>query len=327
MKDFIICFCCCVVFLLPITAHTKPTGEIVFYHPQNDGELLITRIEDTHNVSWMYQHKHRIRELTAHPESSLIAFLAMAGPQDRRTAQEIFLVDISRKHLPARNLTQGRFGTVMHFAISKNGDIVFTNWQRAEILLGIKVGIYLIPRSELREETPRATLLVEGGETPVWFEDGERIAYAKNNKLFTFNITNGNRRSLPIHPAKDAAVSPDGNNIALPIIFERKLIQIEIRSLDTHKTLASTRPPIPVPFRDLKWSPDGQYIVYTGELDGNYNHVAVPFNKDTATLDVPVDILTEVQGKTVQKFVWASLTTYPVEPMERLTTLWGKLKK
>ncbi|RKU06619.1 hypothetical protein C6501_18540 [Candidatus Poribacteria bacterium] len=287
----------------------------------------MTRIEDTSNVREIYRHRHKIQGITAHQKSPFVLFLA--NPQDRGLVQDIFLADMKRRNLSLRNLTKERFGFIMHFAISKNGDIVFTtNLKRAEKVFGIKVGIYFISQSELRrQDTPHATLLVEDGETPVWFPDGERIIYTKNNELFILTVPTGNKTLLPIHPVESAALSPDGAYIASPTIFGGKLVQIEIHSLETYEKLATTRPPIPIPFRDLKWSPDGKYLVYTGALDGNYHHVAIPFDKDNATLGVPVDILTEVQGKTVQKFVWASLVRFPVEPTEHLTTLWGKLKK
>ncbi|RKU06618.1 hypothetical protein C6501_18535 [Candidatus Poribacteria bacterium] len=82
-----------------------------------------------------------------------------------------------------------------------------------------------------------------------------------------------------------------------------------------------------ISFRDLKWSPDGKYLVYTGKDGDKIHHVVIPFDKRTAILGKPIEILKKIRGKTVHSFAWINPEAYSVQPAERLTTLWGKLKK
>ena len=76
-----------------------------------------------------------------------------------------------------------------------------------------------------------------------------------------------------------------------------------------------------VPPHYLTWSPDGQYIVYT--LSGRnltYFNFAVPIAGG------PHERILEMYAGGVPLFEWTH-TAYAVEPVNRLTTLWGKLKQ
>ena len=72
----------------------------------------------------------------------------------------------------------------------------------------------------------------------------------------------------------------------------------------------------------LKWSPDGQYVVYTIEVDGVYRNFAAPINGG------PHEEFLDKHGEGVWLFDWTHTDVpYDVEPMNKLTTLWGKLKQ
>ena len=75
-------------------------------------------------------------------------------------------------------------------------------------------------------------------------------------------------------------------------------------------------------FLGLKWSPDGQYVVYTILVDGAYHNFAVSLNGG------PHKKFLDKHEEGVWLFDWTHTdVTYAVEPTNKLTTLWGKLKR
>ena len=88
----------------------------------------------------------------------------------------------NRKHpnRKARNLTQKRYGSILHIDISEMDDVVF-----------IANGIYLIPKHELEKPVPTATLLREvKANSVVLSPNGKLIAYdiLHGKGVYTFNI-------------------------------------------------------------------------------------------------------------------------------------------
>lgn len=82
-------------------------------------------------------------------------------------------------------------------------------------------------------------------------------------------------------------------------------------------------------FLDLKFSPDGKYLVYT-TYGGGFFNPNTSFNSYAISLDgkEQFKILDGIFDNGVPMFDWAtSEGPYAVEPKNRLTTLWGKLKQ
>ena len=71
-----------------------------------------------------------------------------------------------------------------------------------------------------------------------------------------------------------------------------------------------------VGLRDLKWTSDGKYIVYTT----NNNRYAAPINGG------PHVIIFEEYACKRLVFEWASSALYAVEPDDKLPLVWGFLK-
>ena len=187
-----------------------------------------------------------------------------------------------------------------------------------------KHGIYFIPKRELNNASPKITLLKETDALNVeWAPDGKSIAYDGHGGLGVFTMDIATRRISKVSDfGKFPAFSPDGKKLAFAYLglFERQAREIRVISLNpprhllTLKDLRNHRH-----FIDLKWSPDGKYIVYTASDDWNYN-IAIPLNGGPHE-----EILDIGDGNSTYLFDWAP-SAYPVEPMNRLTTLWGALK-
>ena len=111
MKSFTKYLCLCLTFLLPLAAHAKFAGEVIFLYPGNDyNELWITYIENTKNARLLYKHDEdkaidheTIYDHAIQKDGPLIAI--SAGP----LISDIYLIDRNRLRAGARNLTKKKF--------------------------------------------------------------------------------------------------------------------------------------------------------------------------------------------------------------------------
>ena len=165
-------------------------------------------------------------------------------------------------------------------------------------------------------------------QSTVWLPNGDQLAYdATFGDVFHLNIATGEEFRVS-GGGNYPAISPDGKKIA--IVFKAWHFTDEIRviSLETLRPLKIIKDFVPhTTFNDLKWSPDGKYIVYSvfGRSlfkKGTIHHnIAVPLDGG------PPERILDMFEHGVAKFDWASTAGYAVEPTNRLTTLWGKLKQ
>ena len=79
---------------------------------------------------------------------------------------------------------------------------------------------------------------------------------------------------------------------------------------------------------DFKWSPDVEQIVYT-TLYSRRKHYAISFDENSLIqFGNPVEFLQkDIFGHHITTYDWTFSGVYPVEPKNRLTTLWGKIKQ
>lgn len=329
MKNLITLFCLFVICLLPVTVRADVSGEIVFVHPVKQRELWITHLNAGGTTHQVYEHEHepnfRILDVATQKNGKYIAFLARSGDEASGIhLHNIYLCSKYRSGEKALNITQNRFGEIDErgFDISKNGDIVFASKRPPA---GVMSGIYLIPRTEFQETAPRVTLLVKNAYDPVWFPDGERIAFVEDHHIYILTVATGEKIPLNIKGYLPA-VSPNGQYIALTKkILALAVDQIDVHSLSTQKLLSTRNPTHNSFFMDFKWAPDGDHLVFT-TLTGRKHHV-MSFNQEIQHLGKQKDFLDQgVFGHHIIIYDWTHIGTYPVEPTSRLTTLWSKLK-
>ena len=330
MKNLITLFCISVICLLPVTTGADVSGEIVLVHPVKQRELWVTHLNVGGTTHQIYEHEpepnFRILDVVTQKGGKYIAFLARSGDEAAGIhLQNIYIFNKFQRGEKALNITQSRFGEIDErgFDISKNGDIVFASKRPPA---GVMRGIYLIPRAEFQETAPRATLLVKNAYDPVWFPDGERIAFVKNHDIYILTVATGEKIALNIRGYLPI-VSPNGQYIALTKkIFALFVTQIEVHSLSTQKLLSTRNPTHISFFTDFKWSPDGDYLVFTTQIDRK--HHVMSFNEQIQHIGKQKDFLDQgIFGHHIVIYDWTHIGAFPVEPTNRLTTLWGKLKQ
>lgn len=218
-------------------------------------------------------------------------------------------------HVKARNLTQKRFDMIEQTAISEEGDIVFTNSPLAGVPPQPEQGVYLIPKREIEKDIPIVTLLREvEAYRVVWSPDGKQIAYdVPNRSIYTYNLET--RSILKVKPFGEfPTFSPDSKKLAYAGREPRTIYITSLENLDDTQTIAIDEKHTGI--RQLKWSPDGQYIIYTTPK----HTFAAPVNGG------PHIKLFDQFTYRVSNFHWVSPKAYPVESTSRLTTIWAQLK-
>jgi len=309
--------------LLPLaTTQAELTGEVIFVHPENgDNELWQTDTWDTRNAHRIFKHTQGIDKLAVQKGGAYIVFVAITSGKKR--GFDAYLIDRTRRHAKARNLTWQRYDSIWDVDISHKGDVIFRNAPS-----GRKpeppYGIYLIPREELENEFPNPTLLIrrDSALRVTWAPDGIHIAYdVAGGGIYVYNtVRRGASKGVTSH-GYFPVFSPDGNRLALvhKVLGEGAAISI-ISLAQPRRRLKTIALEDHSSFSDLKWSPDGQSLVYTVSIQGSYHTYAVSVDRGGEHEDI-----WEIEGTGVSLFDWTN-TTYAVDPTKKLTTLWGKLK-
>ena len=314
----------CLAVLLPfITTQAELTGEVIFLHPESDdNELWQTDTWDTRNAHRIFKHTQGIDKLAVQKDGPYLLIISVTT--GKKPGFDAYLIDRSRQRAKARNLTWQRYDSIWDIDISHNGDVVFVNTPTGREPAPL-YGIYLIRREELANEFPKAMLLVKRDDVihARWAPDGVHIAYdIMGGGIYLYNTI---RRGPSKGITKEGyfpAFSPDGNNLALVHKLLAEGVAISTISLEPPrrrlKTLALEDNSYVL---DLKWAPDGQSLMYTVRGPDPF------FHNYMAPLDGgPHEEILVIDGKGFPMFDWTNIT-YAVEPVNRLTTLWGKLKQ
>ncbi len=325
MKSFTKYLCLCLAFLLPFAAHAKFTGEVIFRYPGNDyNELWITHIENAKNPRLLYKHNEKefIYSFAIQKDSPIIAISAGL------IASNIFLIDRNRLRAGARNLTENRFNTTKRVGISYNGDILFTN-THANPFPEVIIGLYFMPSDEVKKVKPQATLLlnrrkVGSIEFIRWSPNGQQFIYRSQNGLFLYNLHTG-EDSLITKDRMFPAFSPDGKTLAF--IFQPTLepgVELDVISLETLHPQLFPNDLENYVFFGIKW-PTENYLVYG--IDDKQNKISRHYviRIDGGPPEQILEGMEDMIEKGLTGYVLGN-TTFAVEPTNRLTTLWGKLK-
>ena len=104
---------------------------------------------------------------------------------DAETGIDAYLLDTQNPRAGRKDLTLGRFDEISDAAISRNGDVVFSNM----INQAHPDGIYLIPSHEVHTPIPKVEKLFDGPAGYVdWAPNGEDIAFSNLDGIFLLNI-------------------------------------------------------------------------------------------------------------------------------------------
>ncbi len=143
--------------------------------------------------------------------------------------------------------------------------------------------------SGLREVVYQST---ESLQAPNWTPDGKALIYNCNGLLYRFDL-DGN---IPFRVNTDFAVHNNNDHV---LSFDGKMIAISHHSADDdNKSIVYTLPiqggkPRRVtalgPSYLHGWSPDGKYVIYTGDRNGNLDiyRIAVKGGKEKRLTDAP----------------------------------------
>ncbi len=325
MRHFFRFLCLCLTSLLPLaTVQAEFTGEVIFRPPINEfNELWVTNVDTPRNAHQIFKLERLPEALAVQTNGNLV--VTTTSHDQLMFGNDIYLFDKEADFPKVRDLTRQQFSLIWGLDISQNGDIVFTHERTGP---APATGIYLIPKHELKRLRPKVHLVKEGeAYTVEWSPNGKQIAYDTSDGVCIFNILTQEVLQIS-RDGSCPAFSPDGRHIAFAdraFAHGRwaNTYKISIVSLIGPPNLKTieTREAEPGSL-GLKWSPDGRYVVYTIQVDGVYRNFAVPLNGG------PHEEFLDKHKEGVWLFDWTrTAVTYAVEPMNKLTTLWGKLKQ
>ena len=317
MKYVLNYLCLCLAFQLPLTTQAEPTGTVIYTYPREDySELWITNLENTIIPRMLFKHTSAIYEIATQENGPLVVMVSGKSVVPGFTFFEVFLVNRRHPDKEARDLTQHRFDGIQDLDISENGDIIFTNYH-TDGAPPPKRGIYLIPNREIEKEVPKVRLLKEvEAVRAVWAPGGKMIAYDVEFDHGIYTLDVGLRKVSQISDfGRYPAFSPDGKKLAFagtPFVEPQ---DIHVVSLDNPADQKTIEPAIRATITQIKWTPNGQYIVYHAK-----GLFAAPINGGPH-----IRLFENLVGR--YEFDWASSKGYSVEPAKKLTTLWGELKQ
>lgn len=313
------------VVLLPLSIHAELRGHLVYRHPYNYDELWITDIRDTRNARLLFKHtKNVIQDLSVQKNSRYIFIIST--DEKNPFIEDVYRVDTLRGEAI---LIKDKFGDIAHVDTSPGGDVVLTGRPRSgDILMR---GIYLMPKSEIGRQPPKFNLLKEIGSFPRvdWAPNGKQIVHSSTKGVFILDVDTKNETRIS-RQGKNAVFSPDGKKLAFSYSNNLTGIrQIDIISLDTLQPLRTIKDLIVhSSFSGLRWTQDGEYLIYTVFVSGLFlfdlptprHNIAIPVNGG------PHERILDAYQRGLDVFDWIN-PAYPVEPVNHLTTLWGKIKQ
>ena len=211
--------CVCLAVFLPLTTHAQIDWRIIFRHPLNYHELWFGIGDDERRARRILRLPRPISTFSIQKEGRYIVVIAeeqewVNGKIVDRV--DVYLFDRKRPGAAAKNLTQGEYTQIPGAAISRNGDIVFSNLSFVIPKNGKLIrGLYLIPFREIEKPRPKAKLLLEvdAGVGRVGTKC-ERKLYTRRIGVSSISIFGRKRFHIITKEGIFAAFSPNGEKIA-----------------------------------------------------------------------------------------------------------------
>lgn len=306
------------VFLSPPTTDAQLTGEVIFRHTEEANELWITHVEAPHTQRRIFKNINSIYGLSVQKNGNFLVFIADGIGK----ATDVKLLDRMQRRPEARNLAHLQFELVSDVSISSQGDVAITNMSTEP---PEERGLFLIEKKELKHWQPEVKRLKRGNFFSLdWSPDGTQIAYENNNGIFLFHLLTGKTDRIRFRSDRREyfpTFSPNGKYIAFIRRKQNVADQIGVLSLATSQIVKTIEPEDHIRINGFNWSPDGEYLVYTtpGDARGLYHHWGVPLAGGAH------EKVLDSQDTVHSLFDWTH-TAYAVDPVNRLTTLWGQLK-
>lgn len=319
MNRYSVCCLCFLFIFFSSPADAVPSGEIIFVHPLDWGEIWISNVDGTNARQLFPQTFEQVHCLSIQKGGDYI----LAVAEEPWSQWDIYLFDLRNPKTSQKNLTKGRFDWLEGADISKNGDVAF----------GYEGGLYLIKSRELVKREPAVEKLLdwEWADAVEWAPNGQQIVFSHRNNLYLFDIVTKEVFQIA-EKADDPAFSPNGKQI----VFSASVVR-EGQLWTTGLAVTTPRPNADVNvlrvrkdylYRNPVWSPDGQYIAYVSYTKLDVQNIeqfqAIGNFIIPATGGEPKPILLGIKG-TEWVFEWMD-DAYPVEPAESFVTTWGKLK-
>ena len=241
---------------------------------------------------------------------------------------DVYLFDTHNLKKGRKDLTYGRYGFVSDAAISRNGDVVFSNI----IFNENPDGIYLIQKVEVHQPIPKPEKLYSGPADYVdWAPNGKEVVFSNSEGIFILDTLSKKVRQILDYGTRPV-FSPNGNRLAFLVFTprqnEKKMLgKIGIISLDhpqeviilDRDTSKTNAPPY-----YLTWMPDGESIAY--------GLCEVVFFTRCEYLNFAVAVSNGRNRRLFTKFKGGLRTwewtrkSFPVKPIAKITTTWGQVK-
>ena len=328
-KNTVKILCLCLAIFFPLTTHANRIGKIIFRHPLDYHELWFGNGDDERRARRIFRLPRSIYTFSIQKEGHYIVAVAEERfVDDKPSLVDIYLFDRKRPGAGVHNLTRGEYSQIPDVAISRNGDIVFSNLSFVIPKNGKLIrGLYLIPFREIEKPRPKAKLLLQVNAGWVdWAPNGKEILYVTDWGIFHFDIRTKEVSHIT-RDGKSPVFSPDGGKIAFLTTTSPTKIGIKTAEQRVIKYIGledrgfEEDPDLYVD--SIMWSVDGQSIVCTvfNGFDVTYSNFTVPIGGGDAE-----QIFKAYFEDGLSLFEWTH-TAYAVEPENKLTTLWGKLKQ
>lgn len=335
------------LFCFSTYVNAAPTGEIIFVHPNAEGEIWISNVVGT-NARKLFRHTfHNIDKIEVQKDGDYVLAVVDKPIENNpivinnvnvgavgKSRTEVFLLDRKNPNKKAKDITLGRFEAIRDADITNTGDVI----------IFAPPMFLLFKREQLTQPEPEAEHIMDLPKPEIsnfqCSPNGTHIAYVKpsggsEGDLFLLDIATKDIFRIAENVRYGTlAFSPDGKQIAFNMDVKK-----DGNSFGTGIAVAPVQPNAEIEIIHIKegfkfgvesWTPDGKYIAYWSyrhrwfvinniELWRSLRNFVVP-----ATGGEPEQILITIKN-TVRELDWIQ-QTYPVEPGNSLVTTWGKLK-